>query len=465
MSKVIIALAYMLVIILIGILSAKKVKTADDFATANKKIPFWTNVYSMASAQIGAGATMGVASITYAYGISGMSLGIGAALGAILCGLIFAEKIREANVTTIPELIRNKLGVPVANVMSALIIFAIFGVLAAQIRSLGTILQIFIPSLSLAMACIIMSGIMLLYVVIGGMVATYRTDKLNISIMVISVMIIIPMIALFRVGGMSGIALKIDPKYFNPTGMGLTSMISMFLYFGLSGMVNSENFLRICGAKNAKEAKRATLTSALMIYLPYMIFCSIIGLAGIALIPKLGTSDSIFPAMINSMSSGLLGAFLLSALLAAVMGTAASVAMVTGVTFTRDVVQRVFPQMTNNKVLLAQRLSIIGFTIIGIVVAIYGRSIVGIMEDVGAVNGAAVVPLFIGLFFWKKINPKGAMITIAVAVVSTLAWWFFKGPYISHFLFGLVCSTITMIIACNLTYKDTKGVLNNVGVH
>lgn len=461
MAKVLVAVLYMALIVIIGIFAARKVKTADGFATANKKIPFWTNVYSMASAQIGAGATMGVASMCYAYGISGMSLGIGAAAGAILSGLVFAKKIRESNVTTIPELIRNRLGNTIANIMSALTIFSIFGVLAAQIRSLGTILQIFIPSFSLATACIVMSVIMLLYAVMGGMVAATRTDKLNISIMILSVMVFIPLIALTRVGGFAGIVAKVDPAYFNPTNMGVGAMVSMMMYFGLSGMVNNENFLRICGAKNAREAKGATLTAALLIYLPYMLFCGVIGLAGIVLIPQLGTSDSIIPAMIDGMTGDITGAFLLAGLLAAVMGTAASVAMVCSVTFSRDVVKRIKPSMDDKQTLLVQRLSLIGFTLLGIVVAIFGGSIVGIMEDVGAPSGAALVPLFCGIFFWKKLNSKSALFTIIVAVISTLAWWAAGSPGISHFIFGLCCATLTMLITSPLTYKG--GDVKNVG--
>lgn len=460
MAKIAVAIGYLLIIVIIGIVAAKRVKTADAFATANKKIPFWTNVYSMASAQIGAGATMGVASLCYANGISGMCLGIGAALGAVLSGLLFASKIRESNVTTIPELIRNKLGTRIANIMSALTLFSIFGVLAAQIRSLGTILQIFIPELSLAWACILMSVIMLLYSVLGGMVAAARTDKLNIAIMILSVMVFIPIVALNRVGGFTGLVSQIDPAMLNPLGMGVSAMVSLMLYFGLSGMVNNENFLRICGARTAGEAKGATLTAALLIYLPYMLFCSIIGLIGVVLIPQLGTSDSIIPAMIDGMTGDLFGAFLLAGLLAAVMGTCASVAMVCSVTFSRDVVKRLKPNMDDKTTLLVQRCSLIGFTVLGIIVAIFGRSIVGIMEDLGAPSGAALVPLFCGIFYWKKLNPKSALITIIVAVVSTLAWWVLKGPVISHFVFGLVCSTVTMLIASPLTYKkeDAKNV-------
>ena len=400
MAKVFVAFLYMAAILIIGFVSARKVKTAEDFATAGKKIPFWTNVYSMASAQIGAGATMGVASMTYQYGFSGMVLGIGAATGAILSGLIFAKKIREADVTTIPELIRNRLGIGVANMICILTILQVFGILASQVRSLGTILQIFIPSLSLLSAIIIMSIVMMVYSVIGGMVAATNTDKLNVSIMILSVMVITPIIAMMQIGGTRGMATKLTADQLSLTTMGLPSMASTFLYFGLVGMINNENFLRICGARNAKEARGATLTAALLIYLPYMIFAGLIGIMGIILIPELGTSDSIIPAMIDGMTGDLTGAFLLSGLLAAVMGTAASVAMAVSVTFTRDVVGRVKTDMSGQEVLTVQRVALVIFTILAIIVGYQGSSIVTIMEDLGAPCVAALIPIFCGMFFW-----------------------------------------------------------------
>ena len=458
MAKVFVAFLYMAAILIIGFVSARKVKTAEDFATAGKQIPFWTNVYSMASAQIGAGATMGVASMTYQYGFSGMVLGLGAATGAILSGLVFAKKIREADVTTIPELIRNKLGVGVANMICILTIVQVFGILASQVRSLGTILQIFIPSMSLLTAIVIMSIVMMIYSVIGGMVAATNTDKLNVSIMILSVMVVTPIIAMMSIGGTRGMAEKLTADQLSLTTMGLPSMASTFLYFGLVGMINNENFLRICGAKNAKEAKGATLTAALLIYLPYMIFAGLIGIMGIILIPELGTSDSIIPAMIDGMTGDLTGAFLLSGLLAAVMGTAASVAMAVSVTFTRDVVGRVKTDMSGQEVLTVQRVALVIFTILAIIVGYQGSSIVTIMEDLGAPCVAALIPIFFGMFFWKKTNPKGAAITVIVAVVATVGYWLMGAPLgISHFLFGLACSTVALFISCNVTYDGTNG--------
>ena len=462
MAKILVALLYIAAILTIGIIAGRKVKTADDFATANRNIPFWTNVYSMSSAWIGAGATLGCASMCYAYGVSGFYLAISVGIGAILASLLFSKKIREANVTTIPELIRNSLGKKVAAWISLLAIFQVFSIAASQIRSLGTILEMFIPSLSLLTAIIIMTVVMLMYTVIGGMVSATKTDKLNISLMVISVMVVIPIVALTKAGGISGFIAKVDPAYLNPASLGVGAMISSGLYFCTSNMLNSENFLRVCGARSAKEARNASLTATFLVYIPYLLFASFAGLMGLVLVSNLGTSDSILPAMVNSLTGNVVGALLLAALLAAVMGTAASVTMLASVMVTRDVICRIKP-IEGKQLLSVQRIVMVCVAAAGVIVGYSGSSIVSIMEDVGAPCGAALVPIFCGIFFWRRrMNETGTLITIIVAIASTLIYWAFGSPLgISHFLFGLICSTITMFVANSIFYKgetaDKKG--------
>lgn len=457
MARIIIAVVYIAAILVIGILAGRNVKTSEEFATANRGIPFWTNVFSMSSAWIGAGSTLGCASMCYAYGVSGFYLAIGVGIGAMLSSLLFARKIRDENVSTIPELVRKHLGNKCADAIALLSIFSVFSVVASQIRSLGTILNMFVPQLSLLTAIIIMTVVMLVYTVIGGMVAATKTDKVNIILMVFAVVMVLPLVALIQANGMAGVTATLQESRPEMLKVGATvgwgTMISSALYFGTSNMINNENFLRICGAKSGSEARNASLTATLLIYVPYLLFASLIGLVGAALIPELGTSDSILPAMINNYTGTFLGAILLAALLAAVMGTAASVTMVCSIMLSRDVVGR-FKKMDDKQTLTMQRIFMILVAIAGLIVGYFGSSIVSIMEDVGAPAGAALVPIFCGIFYWrKKMNEKGTLITIVVAIVSTLGYWALGSPLgISHFLFGLICAAIAMFVANSACY-------------
>ncbi len=451
MEKLVVACLYMVAIIAIGMAVGRKVKDAKSFATGNGEIPFWTNVYSMSSAWIGAGATLGCASMGYAYGLSGFYLAISVGIGSILSSLFFAKKIREEQVTTIPELIRKTLGTKVANLISILIIFQVFSIVASQMRALGTILGMLIPSISLFTAMVIMGIVMLGYTLLGGMVSATRTDKLNISLMLLAVLVILPIVCLSHVGGISNFLAHTDSKLLNPVSLGTGAMLSSGLYFCTSSLLNSENFLRICGAKSASEARNASLLATLMVYIPYLIFATLAGFLGTAIISQLGTSDSILSAIINQKTNAIVGAVLLSALLAAVMGTAASVTMLTSVTISRDIVARIV-SVNDQQLLTLQRVIMIFVAVLGLVVGYYGDSIVSIMENVGAPCGAAVVPIFFGIFYMKdRMTPSIGLVTIVVAVACTLGYWGLGSPLgISHFLFGIICSTITLIVSTSM---------------
>lgn len=229
MAKMLIAILYIVAILLIGIFAGRKVKTADDFATANRDIPFWTNVFSMSSAWIGAGSTLGCASMCYAYGISGFYLAIAVGVGAVISSLVFAKKIRGENVSTIPELIRKHLGAKCANCIALLSIFAVFSIVASQIRSLGTILIMFVPSLDLLTAMVIMTAVMLVYTVLGGMAAATKTDKLNIGLMVLSVLIILPILSIVKTGGVANMMATIEAADVQKVQIGgLLPVVTMF---------------------------------------------------------------------------------------------------------------------------------------------------------------------------------------------------------------------------------------------
>ena len=58
--------------------------------------------------------------------------------------------------------------------------------------------------------------------------------------------------------------------------------------------------------------------------------------------------------------------------------------------------------MDDKQTLTLQRIFMILVAIAGLIVGYFGSSIVSIMEDVGAPAGAALVPIFCGIFYWRK---------------------------------------------------------------
>ncbi|MCI8292617.1 MAG: sodium:solute symporter family protein [Hespellia sp.] len=460
MVKMVIAFGYVIVILIIGILSAKKIKSTNDFTVAGQSVPFWTNVSSMASMGIGAGATMGVASLTYACGISGNVLGIGAALGGMLAGVVFVRKIYESGEHTVPSLLRSKLGKRVAAGMNILVLIQLFSAVAAQIRSLGIITQIFIPT-SLAYACIGMTLVAMIYVCIGGKTATTKTDSINIIIMVVAITVIMPIMCIKNTGGFEGMVATLPDFYFKPFTMGPAAMFAMMLWITATGMTDGGYFLHYHSAKSAGEARKAMIVANAFVVLPYMLCCGLIGLAGAMLLPGLENSDSIIPAMVANYTTPIVGGIILAGLLAAVMGTTAGVLMITSVTLTENVVKRVNSNIEGKKELTCQRVCIVIVAALGILVALKASSIVSIMQDLCAPAVSVALPMFVAIFYWKKVTEQGAFLSMIISGILTIGWYLYgvivlggASPFgIHHIIIGIIVSALTLVIGSLATYR------------
>lgn len=447
MIKLVIAVIYMIVMIGIGVICSKRIKSYDDFTVAGRSIPFWRNVHSISASAIGAGATMGVAGMVFSSGISGLWLGIGAAAGLLLCGLFLAKKLRESERTTVPDIMKAQYGQRVADWITVLNLFALLALTAGQVRALGTITQTFIPSLSILQACVVMGVVMIAYTVLGGLVAASYTDSINMIIMILAVMVILPIICITTTGGFSVMVKELPPGYFDPWASGILGIVGILMWIIPTNFVSQENFLRICGAKNAREAKGSTITASLLVYLPYFLMCAVIGLAGALLFPGVTNADSILPTMIHEMTGPLLGGLLLAGLLAAVVSTSGSLLLITSVNITDNVIRRINPSLDEHKMVSVSRLCVVGVGIISVIIANFASSIVGIMQDVSAPYISAILPIIVAGFFWKKATAKAAIATIIVAVVTSTGWWMAGQPWgIHHIIVSLICSSLTMII-------------------
>lgn len=457
MIKLIIAVVYMIVMLFVGFHCSKKIKNYDDFTVAGRNIPFWRNVHSISASAIGAGATMGVAGMVYADGISGLWLGIGAALGLLFCGIFLATKLRESEKITVPDIMKSQYGQKVADWITVLNLFALIALTAGQVRALGTITQTFIPGLSIFQACIVMGIVMITYTVLGGLVAASYTDSINMIIMILAVMVVLPILSITNSGGFNVMVKEMPSSYFDPWASGVIGIIGILMWIIPTNFVSQENFLRICGAKNAKEAKGATITASLMIYLPYFIMCAVIGLTGAYLFPKLPNSDAILPTMIDRLTNPIAGGLLLAGLLAAVVSTSGSLLLITSVNITDNVIKRIYPSISDNKMVTISRYSVIAVGIVSIIIANFATSIVGIMQDVSAPYTSAILPIIIAGFFWKKATSSGAIATIIVAVVSSTVWWIAKQPFgIHHIIVSLIFSSVTMIVVSLLTQNKKE---------
>src|SRR5690606_21223019 len=103
-------LVYFLVLIIIGILGTKKVRTSEEYVLAGRNLGLLVYCSCLVAVIIGGAATIGTARLGYEHGISGMWFVAMLGLGIMVLGLFFSGAFNRLKVTTISELLGLKYG-------------------------------------------------------------------------------------------------------------------------------------------------------------------------------------------------------------------------------------------------------------------------------------------------------------------------------------------------------------------
>ena len=94
----------------VGIMSSKKVKTADDFNRAGGKAGTWVVCGTIMGTLIGGQSTVGTAQLAFTYGISAWWFTLGAALGCVVLAIGYVVPLRKSNSTTLLEVVSKEYG-------------------------------------------------------------------------------------------------------------------------------------------------------------------------------------------------------------------------------------------------------------------------------------------------------------------------------------------------------------------
>ena len=152
----------------VGILSSKKVKTADDFSRAGGKAGTWVVCGTIMGTLIGGQSTVGTAQLAFTYGISAWWFTIGAALGCVILAIGYVIPLRRSDCTTLLEVVSKEYGKKTEVLGSVLCSLGMFVSIVAQILSASALLMTLLPIkfyLAAAISCLIM----MMYVVFGGL--------------------------------------------------------------------------------------------------------------------------------------------------------------------------------------------------------------------------------------------------------------------------------------------------------
>ncbi|HET58898.1 MAG TPA: hypothetical protein ENN32_00820, partial [Chloroflexi bacterium] len=334
-------LFFFLIRLLVGYLASRKVKTADDYVVAGRRLPIYLAGASIMATWFAAETIMGASSAAYQWGFQGVVFDpFGAVLCLALSGFFFIRIMRRARYMTAIDFFERRFGKGMALAGSITQLIAYFGWTAAQIVAGGAIVQALL-GWPLSIGMLFVAVVVIFYTMLGGMWADTLLDFMQMFFTSGGILLIFWTV-MSQVGGWQQFlqnttgamfvsnAFRILPDategYLGYTGLtGWLYWLAAWMAVGLGSLPAQDLMQRSMSAKNEATAVHGTYLAALL-YGGFGILSPLLGIAMYLLLPALTPAQTeylVVYAAIEYLHPLLAGLFV-AALTSALMSTSDS---------------------------------------------------------------------------------------------------------------------------------------------
>ncbi len=469
---------FIFIMVVVGIISKKRVNNVQDFFLGGRKMGAWLSAFAYGTTYFSAVIFIGYAGkIGWGFGISSTFIGIGnALLGSLLAWIVLAKKTRkmthDLGVSTMPEFFEKRYDSKAMKIVTALIIFIFLVPYSASVyQGLGYLFErtFGVPFVYCMAAMALLTGI---YLLLGGYVATALNDFIQGIIMLIGVGFMIFFILSHpAVGGLSGGLQKLSEipdagpglvSIFSAQPLNLLGLIVLTSLgtWGLPQMVH-----KFYAIKDDAAVKRGTIISTVfaLIIAGGAYFVGGFGRLFLDNVMPVGANGKANPDMVMPMvlemalPDALIGVIVIL-VLSASMSTLSSLVLVSSSAISLDLVKgSLFPNMKKENVMLLMRALCGLFVILSFMVAVTPNSILSLMSfSWGTVAGAFLAPFLYGLY-WKGTTKIGAwagfISGFAVSLAGAVIYKMDAGKAPNIGAIAMVVSLIVVPVVSLLTAK------------
>ena len=460
---------------IVGILSSKKVKTADDFNRAGGKAGTWVVCGTIMGTLIGGQSTVGTAQLAFTYGISAWWFTLGAALGCVFLAICYVVPLRRSDSTTLLEVVSKEYGKKAEVLGSVLCSLGMFVSIVAQILSASALLMTLFP-MKFYFAAAISCFIMMVYVVFGGLWSAGIGGIVKLILLCISTLAG-GIIVLSLTDGYHGLMTAIEEtqnntsiqeQYNNLLARGAAKDIGSCLSVILGVLATQSYAQGIWAAKTDSVARRGAMISAILT-IPIGAACVLIGLymrghyvtaeemeafvAGGATIPDnigiMATTAQAFPLFITHCMPEFLGGIVLGTLLITIIIGGSGLTLGSSTILVRDVFMKINPSLKeSSKNLKVSRLTIIGILLMSVFVAATFSGT--FINDLGFLSmglraTAVFIPLTLALFLPRRVKSQWILASIIAGTAALIVAQFIQFPVDGIFV-GLGVGTLCCLM-------------------
>lgn len=390
-------LTYLIAILLLGFFTKKEALSEEDFILGGRQLTLPAFVATLVTTWYG--GILGVGEFTYLYGVSNwVVFGLPYYVFALLFAFSLAPKIRSSSFLSIPDQFYKNFG-KTGGVLGA--VYTFFMTLPAPyILMVGLLLHL-ISGWSLWLCIILGAFFSMVYVLTGGFRAVVRTDKLQFALMFGGFALLFAVLV-SRFGGMAFLKENLPASHLTWSG-GNSALHILTWFFIASWTFIDPGFHQRCYAAQTPQIARRGILISVGFWFVFDFLTTSTGLYARALLASQNIDPPLsFPLLGHEVLPPLLSGLFLTGLLATIMSTVDSFALLSAITIGYDLIGKFLRQAKSSTFYL--KVGLLITAAISIALAILIPSVIELWLVLGNVF---IPPMLLPLIscYYPKFNP------------------------------------------------------------
>jgi sodium/proline symporter len=441
----------------LGFASYKKADNFSTYVLGNRSISAIVIGFSYLASEVSVGTFTVAVSMIYKSGLTRIWIDIGFFIFTILCWQLIAKRLRfysenMGNSLTIPQYLSNRFENDLVGVISSLVItFFITIYIAANLLGFAKVMSnIFeLPNyISYGTGFLII----LIYVVIGGFKATCFTDVAQGIIMLIA-SIILPIVLTYKLGA-DQLLVAFNAKSQMIMNTDFTNGL-LYLGFGACLFGSPHTITRFMAISSSEQIKKARNISIILNVVMYT-GIAISAMYSIVVFNQVNDSEVILFQLSKMFLHPILGALVITAIIAAMMSTVDSQLILCSSCLTNDIYKKLTKNHSDKHLIKVARIFTVLISIVALIISFYYNQSVlklGIFALTGL--GSSLGPIIIVSLYGKKISASSAIFSILSGAILTIVYSvLIVTKDLHHNLLPIFCVSTSMIFI--ISYFSTK---------
>ena len=475
--KVVVLIAYALMIIWVGITGFRKARSFSDFFLGGGNVGAWMTAFTYGTAYFSAVLFIGFAGkVGWGFGLSGLWVAAGNTLiGVLAVWWLLGPRIKRMSVEygahTIGEFFERRYNSPFLKLFASICIFVFFiPYTAAVFMGLSYLFRSNF-GIDYTMALILMGGFTAIYLVLGGYKSITIIDMIFGIIMILGVGVLFWSI-LDQGGGLGGITsgmAEVDPQLVAPVGPpGWWPLFSLVFLTSVAPMAMPQLVQKFYAIRDNRAIRIGMIGSTVFA----LIITGIGYFAGATtrffLSPENAPMafrdgapifDALMPELLTRIIPDALSVLILLLILSASMSTLAALVLISSSAIAKDFYAGfVNRSASDSRLTRLMRLASTAIVILAVIMAYYRPativSVLGISW--GAIGAAFLGPFIWGLFI-RKANRPGAVMSSLLSLAICLILYFTGTPSPQAGTLGMIASiALTPILSLLLPVRTAS---------